>query len=120
MSPRSKSELAHDHLKAARDDLDGERTGDAINALFYAGEAAVVALAETHGIDTKKNHFLKASAASQLHQQGMLEHDLGPLLKDLNQARKDYWYEGEDPEIDLETTYEEIEWLVDEAVEGGE
>lgn len=120
MSPRSKAELAHDHLEAARDDLDGERTGDAINALFYAGEAAVVALAETHGIDTKKSHVLKATAASQLHQKGVLKHDLGSLLRDLNQARKDYWYEGEDPEVDLETAYEEIEWLVDKATEGRE
>ena len=117
MSPRSKPELAHDHLEAARDDLDGERIGDAINALFYAGEAAVVALAETHGIDTKKSHVLKATAASQLHQKGVLEYDLGPLLRDLNQARKEYWYEGEDPEVDLETAYEEIEWLVDKATE---
>ena len=46
--------------------------------------------------------------------------DLGPLLRDLNQGRKDYWYEGEDPDIDLETAYEEIDWLVNEAVEGGE
>jgi len=34
-----------------------------VNALFYAAEAAVDGLAQVHGIDTRKLHYLKASAA---------------------------------------------------------
>lgn len=49
--------------------------------LFYAGEAAVVALAEAHGIDTKKSHVLKATAASQLHQKGVLGNSGGSSLR---------------------------------------
>lgn len=91
--------------------------GDALNALFYASEAAVVALAEVHGIDTKKNHRLKASAAKELYEKGILEEDFGPLLRELNQGRKDHWYEGEEPEIDLEDAYDDVERLVDTAQE---
>lgn len=42
MSPKSKRELARQHLETARADLDGERYGDALNAMFHAAEAAVV------------------------------------------------------------------------------
>lgn len=67
MSPKEKKKLAREHLETARDDLGGGREKDAINALFYAAEAAeaaVVALADAHGIDTKKRHYLKADAAA--------------------------------------------------------
>jgi hypothetical protein len=40
------------------------------------------------------------------------------LLRELNQGRKDHWYEGEEPEIDLEEAYGEVEALVEEAREG--
>ncbi|HET7444386.1 MAG TPA: HEPN domain-containing protein [Solirubrobacterales bacterium] len=115
MSPKAKAELASDHLEVARDDLDGERMGDALNALFYASEAAVVALAEEHHIDTKKNHRLKASAAKELFEKGILDKDFSTLLRELNQGRKDHWYEGEEPDIDLEEAYAEVEILVDAA-----
>lgn len=100
MSPKSKKELASEHLETAIDDLGGGREKDAINALFYAAEAAVVALADAHGIDTKRCHYLKADAARELYVRGVLKHDFGPLLKQLNQARKDIWYEGDEPELD--------------------
>jgi uncharacterized protein (UPF0332 family) len=115
VSPKSKANLARDHLEVARDDLDGARMGDALNALFYASEAAVVALAEANGIDTKKNHRLKASAAKELHDKGVLDEDFSSLLRDLNQGRKDHWYEGEEPDLDLEEVYIDVEILVDSA-----
>lgn len=117
MSPKAKKELAREHLETARDDLSGGREKDAINALFYAAEAAVVALADAHGIDTKQHHGLKADAATDLHSRGVLKHDFGPLLRRLNQARKDVWYEGEEPELDqsLEDVLADIETLVAEA-----
>lgn len=57
--------------------------------MFYAAEAAVVSLADRHGIDTKQQHWLKADAAKELHQRGLLSEDYGPLLKQLNQVRTD-------------------------------
>jgi uncharacterized protein (UPF0332 family) len=115
VSPKDKRQLAREHLQAAQTAVDEERVNDAVNALFYAGEAAVVALADQHAIDTKKHHGLKADAASELHKKGVLVHDYGPVLRILNQARKDIWYEGEEPELngDLEDLVAEVEELVD-------
>ncbi len=85
-----------------------------MNALFYAAEAAVVALSDAHGIDTKLHHGLKADAATELHRRGVLDEDFGPLLRQLNQARKDIWYEGDDPQLDrgLEEISGDVERLV--------
>jgi uncharacterized protein (UPF0332 family) len=115
MSPKDKRQLAREHLEAAQSSVAGERVNDAINALFYAAEAAVVALADQHGIDTKKHHGLKADAASELHKKGVVAEDYGPLLRTLNQARKDIWYEGEEPELngDLEDMVIQVEKLVE-------
>lgn len=45
---------------------------------------------------------------------------LCPLLRELNQARKDVWYEGDDPDLDrsLEEIAGEIEALVEKTEEG--
>lgn len=118
MSPKAKHQLAREHLETARDDLDGAREKDAVNALFYAAEAAVVALSDAHGIDTKRHHGLKADAATELHQRGVVHEDYGPLLRQLNQARKDIWYEGDDPQLDR--TLEEIAGDVEQLVEVAE
>lgn len=117
MSPKSKRELAREHLETAREDLEGGREKDVINALFYAAEAAAVALAEAHGVETKQRHGLKADAVTELHKKRVLATDYGPTLRELNQARKDVWYEGEDPDLDepLADVLDEIEQLVEEA-----
>jgi uncharacterized protein (UPF0332 family) len=117
VSPKDKRQLAREHLQAAQTAVEEERVNDAVNALFYAGEAAVVALADQHEIDTKKHHGLKADAASELHKKGVLTEDYGPVLRVLNQARKDIWYEGEEPELndDLEDLVAEVEELVEAA-----
>lgn len=54
MSPKAKSVLALEHLEVAREELDAERMGQALNALFYGAEAAVVAIADANDIDTKR------------------------------------------------------------------
>lgn len=41
VSPKPKHELAEQHLAAAAGAIDDERINDAVNALFYAAEAAV-------------------------------------------------------------------------------
>jgi uncharacterized protein (UPF0332 family) len=121
MSPKDKGQLAQEHLKVAQAAVAEGRLNEAVNALFYAAEAAVVALADEHGLDTKKHHGLKADAASELHKQGVLARDYGPVLRILNQARKDIWYEGDEPELggDLEDLAAEVEELV-EAAEAAE
>jgi uncharacterized protein (UPF0332 family) len=120
MSPKNKRQLAREHLEAARSAVAEERLNDAVNALFYAGEAAVVALADQNEIDTKKHHGLKADAATELHKKGVLSEDYGRVLRILNQARKDIWYEGEEPELDgeLEDLVAQVEGLV-KAAEAG-
>jgi uncharacterized protein (UPF0332 family) len=117
MSPKDKRQLAREHLQAAQSAAEEERLNDAINALFYAGEAAVVAVADRNGIDTKKHHGLKADAATELHKSGVLGEDYGPVLRILNQARKDIWYEGDEPELngELEDLVAEVEGLVEAA-----
>lgn len=117
MCPKVKHQLAREHLETARGDLEGAREKDAVNALFYAAEAAVVALSDAHDIDTKQRHGLKADAATELHERGVLEEDYGPLLRQLNQARKDIWYEGDDPKLDrsLDQIAADVERLVEVA-----
>lgn len=120
MAPKAKRDLAKEHLKGARQNLAAGDERDAINALFYAAEAAVVALADEAGLATKKNHAAKADAAAELHRRGILDADYGPLLQRLNQARKDVWYEGDDPDFgedDLEDIAGQVEALVDAAGE---
>lgn len=119
MSPKPRAELARQHLETARGHVEENAEGDAVNALFYAAEAAIDGLAQAHGIDTKKHHYLKASAATQLHERGVLEDDVAPLLRQLNQARKDIWYEGEDPDFG-ERTLEDVFVEVERLVEAGE
>jgi hypothetical protein len=98
MAPRPKHELARDHLTLARDDIDRDDVRGAVSALFYAAEAAITGIADVSAIDTKRNHRLKADAATELFKRGLLEEDFGPLLRRLNQERKDVWYEGEEPD----------------------
>lgn len=118
MVPRPKHELARAHLELARLDIAGEDQLGAISALFYAGEAAITAIAELHSIDTKRNHRMKADAATDLFRRGLLDEDFGPLLRNLNQERKDVWYEGEEPDFGAETISEiadRVEILIEAA-----
>jgi hypothetical protein len=111
MSPKAKHELAREHLNDAQYAVSEGRRNDALNALLYAAEAAAVSLADANGIDTKQNHALKAQAMTTLHANGVLAADYGPLLIELNQARKDVWYEGDDPALSqtLEDTLTDVE-----------
>lgn len=117
MSPKPKHVLAKEHAESAREDVEAGREKDAVNAMFYAAEAAIVALADREGIDTKQRHGLKADAATELYKQGVLDEDFGPLLRQLNQARKDVWYEGDDPEFNtsIEDVLAQVETLVEAA-----
>lgn len=99
MSPKRRSRLAREHLERALVAVHAEDVTEAVTWLFAALEAAIVAVAERHGIDTRKQHWKKAEAAEQLHDAGTLPHDFSQALDLLNEARKMVVYEGDDPEL---------------------
>jgi hypothetical protein len=96
---RPKHELARGHFESAQRALREDDLVVAITFLHLAAEAAVVDLADRHGIETKRRHELKAKAATSLYETGHLPDDLGPDLRALNELRKDVTYEGEDVEL---------------------
>ncbi len=115
MSPRAKHELAREHLSTAQRELDGGEFVPGNMFLHLAAEAAVVALAEREGIDTRRRHDMKADAAGELFRRGVVSEDLREVLRSLNQVRKDATYEGEDPDLSvehLETLAQRIEAIV--------
>ena len=80
----------------------------------------MVDLADRRGIDTQRRHDLKASAATSLHEAGVLPDDLGPDLLSLNELRKEVTYEGEDVELsrgELDHLVERVSAAVDAAEE---
>ena len=97
MSPKAKGELAREHLDRALPAVTAEDYTEAVTWLFAALEAAIVAVAERDGIDTKKRHWEKAKAAQRLHDSGVLPHDFSQVHDILNNARKVAVYEGEEP-----------------------
>lgn len=119
MSPQSKSSLAREHFTRASAAFE---TGDlvvGVTFLHLAAEAAVVALAELHGIAIERQHWRKAEVATELHTRGILSMDLSPILRLLNQARKDAGYEGEDPDFG-DWTPEDLLGAVEDAVDTAE
>jgi hypothetical protein len=87
--------------------------------LFAAVEAAIVAVAEKHGLDTQKQHWKKAEVAKELRRSGALLYGFSDTLQILNQARKVAIYEGEEPELDGHSL-EDIAADVEAAVECAE
>jgi hypothetical protein len=57
MSPKPKAQLAREHLDRALPAVTAEDFTEAVAWLFAALEAAIVAVAEQHGIDTQKQHW---------------------------------------------------------------
>lgn len=122
MSPKSKRQLALEHLETARRELDQGVEVAALTFLHLAAEAAIVAIADAEGIETFRRHDKKAEAAAELHRRGLLQEDISGVLQLLNQARKDATYEGEDPDLageSLTDLAERIERVVSTAQELG-
>jgi hypothetical protein len=116
VSPKPKAELAREHLARAQPAVFAEDYTEAVTWLFAALEAAIVAVAEKHGLDTKKQHWKKAEVAKELHRAGVLPHDFSSTLDLLNAARKTAVYDGEEPELDgqsLEDVATDVELAVD-------
>src|SRR5215210_7981142 len=93
-SPKSRVELARQHLDRALDRLDSDEEAAAL-WLFYAAEQAVESLASSRGLGTKKNHQLRIKAAKELADNDVVADTTADLLDTLNEARKETTYEGE-------------------------
>lgn len=119
MSPKAKAQLARDHLARALPAVTAEDYTEAVTWLFAALEAAIVAVADRHGLDTKKQHWKKAEVAKELHESGVLPHDFSNTLDILNEARKVAVYEGDEPDLGAESL-EDIATDVEAAVEHAE
>ncbi len=122
MSPKAKAQLAREHLERALPAVTAADHTEAVTWLFAALEAAIVAVAERHGIDTKKQHWKKAEVAKQLHESEVLPHDFSDVLDILNEARKVAVYEGDEPDLggqSLEDLAADVETAVELAEQEG-
>ncbi len=116
MSPKAKSQLAREHLDRALPAISAGDYTEAVTWLFASLEAAVVAVAETHGIDTKRLHWRKAEVSKQLYDEGHLPADFSETLGILNDSRKVAVYEGDEPDLgghSLEDLAADIETAVE-------
>ncbi len=121
MAPKAKAELAREHLDRALPAVTAEDYTEAVTWLFASLESAVVAIAENHGLETKKTHWNKAEVAKELHGSGVLAADLSGTLGILNLARKVAVYEGEEPNLQgrsLEDLAADVETAVEAAERG--
>ena len=121
MSPKAKAQLAREHLDRALPAVEAEDYTEAVTWLFVSLEAAIAAIADQHGVSTPPRHWRKAEIAEQLFKDGLIAVDFGPVLRILNDARKEAIYEGEEPDLDgqsLEDVATDVETAV-EMAEGG-
>ena len=116
MSPRAKHELAREHLQRGIAGIVADDVTEAVTWLFLALEAAIVSVADRHGLDTKKQHWAKAAVPVDLHGRGVLPRDYSETLRVLNEARKVATYEGDEPDLE-ERSLEDIAAEVESAVE---
>ena len=116
VSPKTKQQLAREHLDRALPAVASQDYTDAVTWLFVSLEAAIAALAEQHGVSIEPNHWRKSEAAEQLYAQGAITTNFAPALRTLNVARKEAVYDGEDPDFgeqSLEDLASEVESAVD-------
>jgi uncharacterized protein YutE (UPF0331/DUF86 family) len=100
MSPKARHELAREHLDRGLAGVTAGDSTEAVTWLFLSLEAAIVAVADQEGLETKKQHWLKADVAKELHRRGVLPRDFSSTLRLLNEARKVATYEGDDPDLE--------------------
>jgi hypothetical protein len=72
VSPRAKHELAREHLDRGLAGVSANDATEAVAWLFLSLEAAIVSLADNHGLDTQRQHWKKAEVAEELHARGVL------------------------------------------------
>lgn len=119
MSPKAKHVLARDHLDLAREEIDGGHIGLAATLLLHAAEAAIDALAEQNGIETSPTHWRRGEIVAELNERGIGSSDDGDLIRLLNEERKSYAYDGDEPEFNGDTA-EQIAARVEDLVAAAE
>lgn len=119
MVPRPKKELARGHLDLALEELGEEHLGLVVTLLLHSAEAAIDALAEDNGIATSAHHWRREEIVGELEQKGVLESNDGAnLVRILNEDRKAYAYDGEEPSFaggDVHEVVARVEVLVETA-----
>jgi hypothetical protein len=100
MSPKARHELAREHLGRGLVGVTAGDSTEAVTWLFLSLEAAIVAVADQEGLETKKQHWRRAEVAEELHRRGVLPHDFSSTLRLLNEARKVATYEGDEPDLE--------------------
>lgn len=95
--------MFRDHLDLAREEIEEGHLGIAATLLLHAAEAAIDALAERNGIETNPTHWRRGEIVSELNERGLAAGDDGDLIRLLNEERKGYAYDGDDPEFRGET-----------------
>jgi HEPN domain-containing protein len=120
VSPKTKAQLAREHLDRALPAVEAGDYTEAVTWLFASLEAAVTAIAARQGVAIPPKHWRKAEIAEQLFKEGHVGHDFGPVLRVLNDSRKEAVYEGEEPDLDgqsLEDVAADVEIAVELAEE---
>ena len=115
VSPKDKLTLARDHLALARDEADDGRLGPATAMLLHAAEAVIDALAAQRGIPSSPHHWRRGEIASELYSAGVLPADESPLIRLLNDQRKRFAYDGDEPDFDgddFESVYQRVAAIV--------
>ena len=115
MSPKDKLTLARDHLKLAREEADDRRLGPATTMLLHAVEAAIDALAASRGIPTSPHHWRRGEIAAELHSADVLPSDESGIISLLNEQRKGFAYDGDEPDFhgeDFESVYARVAAIV--------
>jgi hypothetical protein len=116
VSPRAKHELAREHLDRGLAGVSANDATEAVAWLFLSLEAAIVSVADNHGLDTQRQHWKKAEVAEELHARGVLPHDFSDILRLLNEGRKVATYDGDEPDLEGKSL-EDIAADVETAVE---
>jgi len=107
--------LAKAHLARAREAVE---VGDETSAVLWGNlcaEVAVECIAAARGINTRQDHFRRASAARRLTEAGVLESEVADLLIRLNNERKHAVYDGRPPDLrgrSWEQVFDELGRLV--------
>jgi HEPN domain-containing protein len=116
VSPKAKPQLAREHLDRALSAILADDYTEAVTWLLASLEAAIVGIAEQQGIEAPKHHWIKVKVARELFRDGHLPLDIAELLDQLNAARKEAVYEGEEPDLgehSLEDIASETEAIVE-------
>jgi hypothetical protein len=100
VSPKAKAQLAREHLERALPAVEADDYTEAVTWLFVSLEAAITAIADRHDVSTPPKHWKKVEIAEELFREGHIAVDFGPVLRTLNDARKEAIYEGEEPDLD--------------------